>query len=105
MSAYTWTDIRTLYIQFLLSFLDSPAQTKSAFLEQRRDAFLAIFKGLFQDHYAVVKYVLETIWEGLLEDPKIKRTTKVNLFNEQTISHVSFNDPSLTSCPELSTAL
>ena len=81
-------DIRTLYILFLLSFLDSQTQVKTAFLEQHRDAFLGIFKGLPQDHYLLIRHVLEAIWTNLLSDLKVKRTTKVGFFNELTISHV-----------------
>jgi len=83
------TDIRTLYILFLLSFLDSQTQVKTVFLEQHRDAFLGIFKGLPQDHYLLIRHVLEAIWTNLFSDQKIKRTVKVGLFNELTISHVS----------------
>lgn len=77
-------DIRTLYILFLLSFIDSTASTsiKIAFLEQRRDLFVSIFKGLAQDSSAIIRRVLEVCWVGLWSDPKVKRTLKVNIFNE-----------------------
>ncbi|KAF5363710.1 hypothetical protein D9756_001121 [Leucocoprinus leucothites] len=81
-------DIRTLYVLFLLSFLDGQAQVKSTFLEQHRDAFVSIFKGLPQDHYLFIRHVLEAIWTNLWSDPKTKRTIKVGLFNEVTISHL-----------------
>jgi len=82
------TDIRTIYILFLLSFLDSQTQVKIVFLEQHRNAFLGIFKGLSQDHYLLIRYVLEAIWTNLFSDQKLKRTVKIGLFNELTISHV-----------------
>ncbi|KXN88332.1 hypothetical protein AN958_07477 [Leucoagaricus sp. SymC.cos] len=81
-------DIRTLYILFLISFLEGQAQVKSTFLEQHRDTFLAILKGLPQDHYLLIRHVLEAIWINLWSDPKIKRTTKVGLFNETSILHL-----------------
>jgi len=83
-------DIRTLYILLLLSFVDSNSQTqtKTAFLEQHRDAFLGMFKGLAQDHYLLARKILETCWTGLWLDPRIKRTLKVGLFNEATFNHV-----------------
>ncbi|KAJ3573727.1 hypothetical protein NP233_g2249 [Leucocoprinus birnbaumii] len=81
-------DIRTLYIFFLLSFLEGQTQVKNAFLDQHRDAFVAIFKGLPQDHYLFIRHVLEAIWTNLWSDPKVKRTTKIGLFNEITISHL-----------------
>ncbi|KAG5724436.1 Laccase-2 [Termitomyces sp. T112] len=83
-------DIRTLYILFILSFVgsDSPAQAKATFIEQHREPFLSIFKGLVQDSYSIIRRVLEICWAGLWSDPKIKRTLKINLFNEITISHL-----------------
>ncbi|THV01983.1 hypothetical protein K435DRAFT_717738 [Dendrothele bispora CBS 962.96] len=83
-------DIRTLYIFFLTSFIDSDASTqvKSTFLEQHRDAFLAVFKGLNQDPYPVVRKFLELCWSGLWSDLKVKRTMKIGLFNEITIGHL-----------------
>lgn len=61
---------------------------KSAFLEQRRDVFLSIFKGLSQDSYPVIRKVLEVCWVGLWSDVKVKRTMKIGLFTEVTIGHV-----------------
>ncbi len=84
-------DIRTLCLLLILSFVrrDSSTQTKIAFLEQRRDLFLSIFKGLGSDPYSVVRHVLEEIWLNVWQDPKIKRTIKIGLFGETTIQHVS----------------
>ncbi|KAG6853529.1 hypothetical protein C0991_003449 [Blastosporella zonata] len=83
-------DIRTLYVLFILSFIspDSPTQVKATFVEQHREPLLSIFKGLIQDSYPVVRKVLEVCFAGLWSDPKIKRTSKISLFNESTISHV-----------------
>ncbi|KDR74243.1 hypothetical protein GALMADRAFT_250000 [Galerina marginata CBS 339.88] len=83
-------DIRTLYVLLLLSFVseDTPTQTKSLFLEQHREAFLAIFKGFVQDHYSLARKVLEVCWAGIWSDAKLKRTLKVGLFNETTLGHL-----------------
>ncbi|KAH9931396.1 ribosome 60S biogenesis N-terminal-domain-containing protein [Amylocystis lapponica] len=80
-------DIRTLYVLFILSFVDksTSSSVKSAFLEQRRDVFTSIFKGLFQDSYSLVRKVLEVCWTGIWSDSKLRRTTKINLFNEPTL--------------------
>lgn len=67
---------------------DTATSIKIAFLEQRREVFSSIFKGLMQDHYIMIKRVLQICWEGVWSDPKIKRTTKLGLFTEVTISHV-----------------
>ena len=84
------TDIRTLYILFVLSFVDTTAPTslKTVFLEQRKESMAAVFKGLSQDPYSVVHLVLEKIWGGLWSDTKLKKTLKISLFNETVLSHV-----------------
>lgn len=85
------SDIRAYYVFFILSFIDPDTSSllKSAFLEQRRDIFLSIFKGLSQDSYPVIRKVLEVCWVGLWSDVKVKRTVKIGLFTEVTIGHVS----------------
>ncbi|TBU65164.1 ribosome 60S biogenesis N-terminal-domain-containing protein [Dichomitus squalens] len=83
-------DIRTLYILFVLSFLETttPASVKAAFLEQHRDAFTSVFKGLWQDSYSVIRRVLEVCWSGLWADAKLKRTLKIHVFSEATLSQL-----------------
>lgn len=83
-------DIRTLYINFILSFLtkSTPTQIKVAFLEQHKDTFLSIFKGMDQDPYHVIRYILETCWEGIWNDNKLKRSMKIALFQERTLTHL-----------------
>ncbi|KIL65208.1 hypothetical protein M378DRAFT_162474 [Amanita muscaria Koide BX008] len=83
-------DIRTLYVSFLLSFIqsDSSLQVKTTFLEQHRDAFLAMFKGLHQDAYGLVRRVLELSWSGMWSDLRVKKTLKIFLFNETAIGHL-----------------
>ncbi|KAI8984871.1 ribosome 60S biogenesis N-terminal-domain-containing protein [Trametes punicea] len=80
-------DIRTLYILFVLSFIDTTAASsvKATFLEQHRDAFTIIFKGLWQDSYSVIRRVLEVCWSGLWSDLKLKRTLKIQVFNESIL--------------------
>ncbi|KAK0205877.1 ribosome 60S biogenesis N-terminal-domain-containing protein [Desarmillaria ectypa] len=84
-------DIRTLYILFLLSFVDAntPAPVKVVFMEQHRDAFVSMFKGLSQDHYSVIRRVLEVSWAGIWSEPKLKRTLKIGVFNETTIAQLA----------------
>ncbi|KAG8812996.1 hypothetical protein FRC17_001713, partial [Serendipita sp. 399] len=80
-------DIRTLYITFLLGFLrmvSTPA-VKVAFLEAHKDIFFGVFKRIADDHYQVIRFVLEVCWEGIWSDNKIKRTLKVTLFGEEVL--------------------
>ncbi|PIL36537.1 hypothetical protein GSI_00226 [Ganoderma sinense ZZ0214-1] len=83
-------DIRTLYILLVLSFVDSTTSSsvKAAFLERHRDAFTSIFKGLWQDSYSLIRRVFEVCWSGLWSDQKLKRTLKVQVFNEATLSQL-----------------
>jgi len=87
---YLFPDIRTLYIGFILSFLlpGTLTQIKLSLLEQHRDNFLLVFKGIYQDAYNIVRRVLEVCWEGIWSDNKIKRTLKIGLFNEATLHHL-----------------
>ncbi|SRR5258708_2798313 len=84
MGLKTSLDIRTLYVLFILSFVDDSAASsvKSSFLEQRHDIFRSIFGGIDQDPYPLARKILEVAWTGIWLDSKIKRTVKVNVFNE-----------------------
>ncbi|KAF7299108.1 hypothetical protein MIND_00859100 [Mycena indigotica] len=83
-------DIRTSYMLFCLSFIeqDTLATVKTLFLEQHRDAFFSIFRGLTQDPFVVVRRVLELCWGGIWMDLKLKRTLKIGLFGEITVAHL-----------------
>ena len=85
-----FADIRTLYILFILSFLksSSPSSVKSALLEEHREAFWSIFKGIQHDSYSVCRHIFEVCWSGLWADPKVRRTLKVACFSDVTLQHV-----------------
>ncbi|CCM00519.1 uncharacterized protein FIBRA_02553 [Fibroporia radiculosa] len=84
-------DIRTLFVLFLLSFVDNTtaSATKAAFLEQRRDTFGSLFKGLYQDQHVLIRRVLEVCWTGIWLDPKVPRTAKIALFNESVLAQLT----------------
>ncbi|KAH9007236.1 hypothetical protein EDB86DRAFT_68763 [Lactarius hatsudake] len=81
-------DIRTLYVLFVLSFVNNSAASsvKYSFLEQRQDVFRSILAGLYL-RYSLARRILEVAWTGIWLDPKIKRTLKVNVFNEKSLHH------------------
>jgi hypothetical protein len=91
VSPFIKPDIRTLYITFILRFIQ-PTSTlhfiKSTFLESHREIFLAIFKRLYEDPYPLVRTVLETSWEGIWQDNRLKKTLKIGLFGEKTLTLV-----------------
>lgn len=48
-----------------------------------------MFKGLVQDPYPLVRKVLEILWDGMWSDSKVRRSLKVAVFNENTVTQVS----------------
>ena len=91
VSPFIKPDIRTLYITFILKFIQ-PTSTlhfiKSTFLESHREIFLAIFKRLHEDPYPLVRTVLEASWEGIWQDNRLKKTLRIGLFGEKTLALV-----------------
>lgn len=77
-------DIRTLYILFLLSFLQQGYShtLKLRLLDLGRDFLPAILKGLAQDPPDVVQTILLHLHEDLVKDTKIPRSKKVEFWNE-----------------------
>ncbi|GAC93665.1 hypothetical protein PHSY_001230 [Pseudozyma hubeiensis SY62] len=77
-------DIRTLYILFLLSFLQQGYShtLKLRLLDLGRDFLPAILKGLPQDPPDVVQTILLHLHEDLVKDTKIPRSKKVEFWNE-----------------------
>ncbi|TKY84642.1 hypothetical protein EX895_006544 [Sporisorium graminicola] len=77
-------DIRTLYILFLLSFLQqSYSHTlKLRLLDLGRDFLPAILKGLPQDPPDVVQTILLHLHDDLVNDTRIPRSKKVEFWNE-----------------------
>jgi nucleolar pre-ribosomal-associated protein 1 len=100
-SPFIKPDIRTLYITFILRFIQ-PTSTlhflKSTFLDSHREIFLAIFKRLHEDPYPLVRTVLEASWEGIWQDNRLKKTLKISLFGEKTLALVR-------NCPLICTFL
>ncbi|KZT38705.1 hypothetical protein SISSUDRAFT_1061745 [Sistotremastrum suecicum HHB10207 ss-3] len=83
-------DIRTLYIKFILSFVSPSSSTsiKSSLLEHHSDALSAIFKGLMEDPYDVARWILESCWEGIWMDAKLKRTLKLGAFHNNVLLQI-----------------
>ncbi|SNX86060.1 related to URB1 - nucleolar protein required for the normal accumulation of 25S and 5.8S rRNAs [Melanopsichium pennsylvanicum] len=77
-------DIRTLYILFLLSFLQQSYSLtlKLRLLDLGKEFLPGILKGLPQDPPDVVQTVLLHLHEDLVKDQKIPRSKKVEFWNE-----------------------
>jgi len=91
VSPFISPDIRTLYITFILQFVQRMSNLqfiKAAFLESHSEVFLGIFKRLHEDPYLLVRMVLEASWEGIWQDNRLKKTLKIGLFSEKTLALV-----------------
>ncbi|KAL0948883.1 hypothetical protein HGRIS_008999 [Hohenbuehelia grisea] len=84
-------DIRTLTICFLLSPLSTSSfGLKHAYLTTSpyTDALGLIWKGLKADESGVIRFVLESVWQGIWSDKSVARKDKVALFGESVFNHL-----------------
>ncbi|CAI2172221.1 19997_t:CDS:10 [Funneliformis geosporum] len=78
---HSQTDIRTLYVRFILSFfVHGNAKIKSNVLEIKDFASL-IFKGLLYDSYEFVDEVLRKVYDHIILDKDINRKITLSFFN------------------------
>ncbi|KAI8916775.1 ribosome 60S biogenesis N-terminal-domain-containing protein [Powellomyces hirtus] len=82
-------DIRSLYVKFLLCFLEQgDALVKKVMLETK-DLLSSIFKGLADDTYQTVDYVLSTFRRYVVDDANMKRTAKIAFFNNYILEQLT----------------
>ncbi|GES88332.1 ribosome 60S biogenesis N-terminal-domain-containing protein [Rhizophagus clarus] len=80
-SVHAQTDIRTLYVRFILSFfIHGDARIKSNVLEIK-DFVSSIFKGLSNDSHEFVDEVLRKVYNFIILDNDINRKIKLSFFN------------------------
>ena len=60
-------------------------EVKAAFLSQQQLLFVEVFKGLSQDAYPIVQYVLDVCWNHIWSDRKLSRSVKISVFSESTL--------------------
>ncbi|ORX90170.1 hypothetical protein K493DRAFT_340197 [Basidiobolus meristosporus CBS 931.73] len=81
-------DVRTLYIRFILAFLEcGDAKMKGEVLEIK-DFVSSLFKGLFKDSYEVVEYVLGVFEKHIVTDGDVKRSTLTNFMNQYILEQL-----------------
>ncbi|TIB90209.1 hypothetical protein E3Q19_02816 [Wallemia mellicola] len=82
-------DIRTLYLLLNLVFI-SPSLSNpyliNAHLSQK-ETNQQLFRGLLHDHYLVIQKFLQ-VWHDVWSDGRVSRSTKLFVWNEQTIDHL-----------------
>ncbi|KAF9365845.1 hypothetical protein BGX34_008056 [Mortierella sp. NVP85] len=75
------TDIRTLYIQFLLAFfIRGDATVKKEVLEMP-DLFQAALKDIYNDPFTLIKHILTVLTSNISQDSDLSRTVKLSFFN------------------------
>lgn len=81
-------DIRVYYIQYVLSFfLYGPTNVKKAILDTK-DMLSAVFRGFHLDHASTIQFVINTIYERILCDSKLPKSSKTSLFGTTTLENI-----------------
>ncbi|KAK9722923.1 hypothetical protein K7432_002308 [Basidiobolus ranarum] len=81
-------DVRTLYMKFILSFLEcGDSKMKSEVLEIK-DFVSSLFKGLHRDSYEVAEYVLDVFEKHIITDGDVKRSTITNFMNQYILEQL-----------------
>ncbi|KAJ3294460.1 hypothetical protein HK104_003568 [Borealophlyctis nickersoniae] len=82
-------DVRTLYIRFILAFLvRGDVGVKKAVLETK-DFVSGIFKGMAEDTYETVEFVLSTLRRAVIDDVHLGRSVKVAFFNNYVLEQLA----------------
>ncbi|TPX63386.1 hypothetical protein SpCBS45565_g06637 [Spizellomyces sp. 'palustris'] len=81
-------DVRTLYIRFLFAFLEQGDVSIKRFMLEAKDILSSIFKGLADDSYETVGYVLSTLRRTVIDDTNLARTLKVAFFNNYILDQL-----------------
>ncbi|KAI9013201.1 ribosome 60S biogenesis N-terminal-domain-containing protein [Gaertneriomyces semiglobifer] len=80
---------RSLYIRFLLAFLEHGDVGTKKFLLEGKDLVSTLFKGLSDDSLETVEYVLRVMQRSVIDDPVLPRTAKVAFFNNYILEHIT----------------
>eukprot|EP01134_Creolimax_fragrantissima_P000578 CFRG0578T1 len=82
-------DIRTLFIEFIISILaHNDATSIQAIIDTNKHCITAMFKLISKDHLQLSRDVLNVV-EVILANPDISKTTKLNILNSQSLDQVS----------------
>ncbi|KAG9299938.1 hypothetical protein G9A89_009666 [Geosiphon pyriformis] len=82
------TDVRGLYIRFILSFLTHGDSKLKQDVLGIKNFVSGIFPGLSQDSYQVVDEVLTTLYDTVIIDTGIERSAKVSFFNNWVLDQL-----------------
>ena len=80
--------MRTIFIQFLLSFLmDSDPLVVKEYLNTKT-RLINLFSGMMQDESSTVIMVLDTLKTKILENSQVNKTQKMKIFGSHTIKQI-----------------
>ncbi|KAJ3148549.1 hypothetical protein HDU89_004646 [Geranomyces variabilis] len=82
-------DIRSLYVQFLLAFLENGDAVIKKVMLETKDLLSAIFKGLIEDSFETVARVLSTFKKYVVDDSNLARTLKISFFNHYILEQIT----------------
>ncbi|KAJ3178488.1 hypothetical protein HDU87_003562 [Geranomyces variabilis] len=82
-------DIRSLYVQFLLAFLENGDAVIKKVMLETKDLLSAIFKGLTEDSFETVDRVLSTFKRCVVDDSNLARTLKISFFNHYILEQIT----------------
>ncbi|KAI9093463.1 ribosome 60S biogenesis N-terminal-domain-containing protein [Phlyctochytrium arcticum] len=82
-------DVRTLYIRFLLSFMQKGNSIVKRFIMEAKDTLGSIFKGLYADSEEFVEHTLRTLQHSIVDDPTLPRSAKTAFFNNYVLEQIA----------------
>ncbi|XP_068980001.1 nucleolar pre-ribosomal-associated protein 1 [Bombus flavifrons] len=94
---------RSCFIHFILAFLVEGNVSIIRTLLDKRDLFYSIFPDLIYDSKDIVALVLTTLKTYILQNPKISKTMKLQLFSTSIIQNLVclYNWKGPNNCPKL----
>jgi hypothetical protein len=82
-------DIRTLYIRFLLGFIMFGDTTLRKSILETKGAVSAILKGMWEDPFETVQFVLSVLQRKIIQDPNLPRASKSTFFNNYVLEQLT----------------
>ncbi|TPX31859.1 hypothetical protein SmJEL517_g04918 [Synchytrium microbalum] len=82
-------DVRSLYIRFLLSFLEHGDATAKKSILEIKDLVSSIFRGMTSDSYETISYVLTVLRRDLVDASDVPKYMNMGFFNNFVLEQLS----------------
>ncbi|KAI9205645.1 ribosome 60S biogenesis N-terminal-domain-containing protein [Polychytrium aggregatum] len=87
--ARSMEDVRSLYVRFILAFLvHGDVNVKKSCLEMK-DFVSSVFKGMAEDSYELVEYILSVHKKHVVDDANLNRTVKIAFYNNYILEQIT----------------